>query len=177
MDNRRQKITLEDGSTVWVSSTRLAVNQESGLPYPSDCYHDEPDENGLWQPDFSRVLEADKLTLRFIFSQALVSLGGKYSQSEINTFSQKSNAANAFKSGTATDLQKVYLAGLVGSTVDDAVSLTVEADRIIAKEVLLAGTTASVEHAYKSAKAKLILEADNTGVIQGLQEEYAALNA
>jgi len=122
-------------------------------------------------------LETDRKTLRIVFGQVLTDLGGKYSQSEINTFSQKSNAANAYKAGTATDLQKVYLAGLVGSTVDDAIALTVEADRIIAKEVLLAGTTASVEHAYKSAKAKLVLEADNTGVIQGLQEEYAALNA
>jgi len=133
--------------------------------------------NGIWQPDFPRVLEADKLTLRFAFSEALSDLGGKYSQSEINTFSQKSNAANAYKSGAATDLQKVYLAGLVGSTVDDAVALTAEADRIIEKEILLAGATASVEHAYKSAKVNLVLEADNTGVIQGLQEEYAALNA
>ena len=76
----------------------------------------------------------------------------------------------------AIDLQKVYLAGLVGSTVDDATALTAEADRIIEKEMLLAGVTASVEHAYKSAKANRVLEADNTGVIQGLEEEYAALN-
>ncbi len=172
---REQQLKMSDGSTLMVFSNTLAVGKD-GLPYLSDCYQSEPDSDGKWQPDLARVLEADKLTLRTVFGQALTDLGGKYSQSEINTFSQKSNAANAYKSGAATDLQKAYLAGLVGSTVDDAVALTAEADGIIEKEIMLAEATASVEYAYKSAKGNLALEADNAGVIAALQEEYAALN-
>ena len=171
---RKQNVTLHGVSTMVLSS--LLAKQKDGLEYPFDCYQDEPDENGIYQPDLSRLLESDKKSLRAAFSQALTDLGGKYSQSEINTFSQKSNAANAYKSGAATDLQMKYLASLVGSTVDDVAAVTAETERIIEKEIMLSEATANVERAYKLAKGSLVLEVDNTGVILALQEEYSGLS-
>jgi len=176
LDQVKTAIKDSAGNIIKVYRRDLAVG-EDGLPLPFDCYQDQPDENGKWQPDFHRVLESDKKTLHSAFSQALTDLGCKYSQSEINTFSQKSNAANAYKSATATDLQKAYLASLVGSIEDDAVALTAEAERIIEKEIMLGEATAKVEHTYKVAKGNLVLEADNAKVIAALQEEYAAFNA
>ena len=56
------KISIRDraGNTTKVYRRDLA-KKENGLPWSTHCYQDQPDGQGIWEPDFSKVLEVEKI--------------------------------------------------------------------------------------------------------------------
>ena len=139
-----------------------------------------------------------------IYEQMMLSLRSSYTNSELHTFPRKSAAAEAFIAGTATTLQKMYLAklegvlnGLIFATESQAqeifdliqsddpgapttmaefdAAVEARAQKILAASVLFDTMTAEAERLRKVAESELQEGQDNTDVLDGLKSSYENL--
>jgi hypothetical protein len=166
MFNRKQEIDVSTG-TILVPSSNLAKNND-GVEYDRDCYLDEPDENGIYQPNVDAVLMLKKQSIitniKNLATQCRKSIAGNPDHLETAEWSEKRLRAkrvveNSVLQGDIPKLETEALFRGLGETASDlAAKIIFKADRFEHASIVITGMAASAIKKANEAKELRLIE-------------------